>query len=113
MLGKENNWPSMSVRSFYCLEAYRTFCIPLIRETKDHFASILLSPGFFQVLVIAFFSVNRISARSETTILGYLFFYMGSKVLDILKNDYIKKPPSYHTVLEVVYIYKQTLWLSH
>lgn len=62
------------------------------------------------MLVIAFFSVNRISARSETTILGNLFFYMASKALDILKqNAYMKKLPSYHTVLEVACIYRQTL----
>lgn len=99
----------MSVKSCYCLGACRTFCIPLIRETKDYLASILLFSGFFKMLVVAFFSANRISARSETTILGNLFFYMARKILDILKNACIKKPPSYHTALEVVCIYSQTL----
>lgn len=45
------------------------------------------------MLVIAFFGVNRISARSETTILRNLFFYTASKILDILRNACIKKNP--------------------
>lgn len=111
MLGKENNWPPMSIMSCYSLGGCRTLSLSHSSERlKIILPPSVLFSGSLQMLVIAFFNVNRISARSESRILGNLFFYMAYKALEILKqNAYIKKDPFYQTDLVVVCIHSHTL----